>query len=247
MTTRQNTFVSDFIMIPPFPLQPQVSVQPLQPALIQLMPVPVVIVSPYSGPFAMYRAICQGIPMNTPTPCTNPHPIGLQVTPVDQTETKTESRDAATFVSKEKSTQLSQLPVGEECVNQDPQGGTTVDCETVDNAEKIQRNPDTDLSENEELQNEEDCFKEVGNGSLVCITERPSKPVEASLISSTTSPASNDTKIPLAGESSRMILPLATKRILAVNGETMFLSRGMEKKFGFKKIWKTRLDEVKIQ
>ena len=247
MTTCQNPFVSGFIMIPPFPLQPPVSVPPLQPALTPLIPVLVPILPPYLRPVAMYPAIGQGIPMNIPTPCTNPHPIGLQVTPVDQTESKTESRDAATFVSKEKSTQLSQLPVGEECVNQEPQGGTTVDYETIDKDEKIQRNPETDLSDNEELQNEVDCFKEVDNGSLVCIPEGPSKPVETSLIPNTTSPASNETKIPLAGESSRMIQPLSTKRILAVNGETVFVSRGMEKKFGFTKIMKKRLDEVKIQ
>ena len=148
----------------------------------------------------------------------------------------------------EKNTQTSQPHVEEECVlNQEPPCGNIDAGGTIDDVEKIQRNSDSDPSGTEELEDQleedkeaenesEECVHEVERGAMAHTPE--TAPKEASTVLNTNSSGRNDNKNTSPGNDSKKNKPAATKRILAVDGEMFFVSKGMEKKFGFKKMVK---------
>ncbi len=147
----------------------------------------------------------------------------------------------------EKNTQTSKPDVEEECVlNQEPPRGNIDADGTIDDVEKIQRNSDSDsaeemedhLDEDKEDENEaEECVQDVEGGAMAHTPETAPKEA-ASMVLNTNSSGRNDNKNTSPGNDSKKNKPAATKRILAVDGETFFVSKEMEKKFGFKKMVK---------
>ena len=147
----------------------------------------------------------------------------------------------------EKNTQTSQPHVEEECVlNQEPPCSNIDAVGTIDYVEKIQRNSDSDSCANEELEDQldedneaeneaEECVQEVERGAMAHTPETAQK---EAFVLNTNSSGPNDKKNTSPGNDSKKNKPAATKRILAVDGEMFFVSKGMEKKFGFKKMVK---------
>ncbi len=178
--------------------------------------------------------------MTIPPDDTNLQSTGL---PLGQVDSTGESRDEPSSTSNEKSTQTNQPHVDEECVSdEEPKSVNTVADVAMDDAEKMLRNPSTDRADSKGLQDlaKEDheaenelggCHKEADPGRMAHQSEPhplPAKQVER-----------NDCKELSVCDGSKKTPPLVKKRLITVEGNTYFVSRGMEKKFGFEKTKQT--------
>ncbi len=154
--------------------------------------------------------------------------------PLDQVETTGESRDEPSSTSNEKSTQTSQPHVDEVCVSdEEPNADADV---SMDNAEKSLRNSSTDPSDSKGLQDHAKEEQEAENESEGCAKEVDPGPHQSEALPTPRKQAEkNDNKKLSAGEDSKEIQLSATKRLITVEGKTYFVSKGMEKKFGFER------------
>ncbi len=209
---------------------------PLPPPPLPVMPWPVLI-KWYSGPVIMYPVMaCPAPPpiMAIPHDVTNQQPVGL---PLDQVETTGESRDEPSATSNEKSTQTKQPCVDEGCLSDEEPSNADADV-SMNDADKSLRNSSTNPSDSKGLQDQAEENQEVEKESKGCDQEDDPGPT-AQQPETSRSPQKqverNDGKKLSADADSKKIQSSATKRLITVEGKTYFVSRGMEKKFGFER------------
>ena len=172
--------------------------------------------------------------MNIPHDDTNLQSIGLSL---DQVEATGESRDEPSATSNEKSTQTSQPHVDEGCVSDEEPSNADADV-SMDDAEKSLRNSSTDPSDSKGLQDHAEEDQDAEKESEGCAKEDDPGPT-AQQPETSPSPRKqverNDGNKLSADADSKKIQSSATKRLITVEGKTYFVSRGMEKKFGFER------------
>ena len=249
------------VAIPQLPVFPPSLAPLLEPHVpVSVTPCPVVIPQ-YSGPVVMCPAIpclVPQLPTSIPPYGTNLQSFGVELNHVEtgmgacgeHGESRHE-HDDRTLPSGEKGTRISQPHVDEICVSdEEPKGDDIVADDMMDEAEKMQRDTDTELSDIVGLQDHleeggnhgnvvEEWSKEVDNGPMTYTTETLPKSVKASLVpnpDSTCSTVGNDCRNLLATECSKKTQSLARKLIITLDGTTHFVSVGMVKKYGFQRM-----------
>ncbi len=210
----------------------------------QPVPVPhVPVLDQHCGPYLPPQ-----FSMSIPPLGTNPQSFGMQSDPVETTEACGESRsdhDDPTPPSSEKDTRMRQSHVDEKCVSdEEPKGGDIVADDTMDDAEKMQSDSETenvglqdDSEKDQEAENEVaeiECSKEVDNGPMTYTSkpENPPKPVKSFRPNSS---VSNDGRKLSACECKKKIQPFE-KSIIVVKGTTYWVTKGKEEKYGFQKM-----------
>ncbi len=250
MTAGHANLLSGFIMAAPLRLQPQAPghgllqppPQPRPP--LPVMSWPALVVPPCPCPVVVYPVIAVPTPpftVNSPSHGTIPQSVGMPRLPLVEAETNTESNDERPSLSNEKGTQIQEPDVDEDCVpTPKPQNDDNL-VDEKDDVEKISRHCSTDCSKKEALQNhverdqenQSKGIRECDHDPTTTDSEEPLRPGDSCLIPNLRYPEDNDSKSLSAGEGIKKLKAASAKRVITVDGQTYFVSRGMEEKFGF--------------